>query len=459
MKILLILFYFSLFFVHQTFAQHSLQLDFGGGYSTIQASNPGGIYILPPGGGTLLTNSAGNPSWLITGNMLSGGTPSTPNEVLGSANAYDVLLVTGGTEQMRLLNSGGVNIPLSTSAGIGVIFQNNAPYIHSIGSGQCFFAGPNAGNLSVTGTANTGIGDHALNTLTNTNNNTAVGANSLSNITTGERNTGVGANALDATTTGVQNTACGYFALANNIAGNDNTSTGDATLSINSTGSENTADGFDALRNNTSGNQNTASGDRALISNNTGSNNTGLGYLANVGANNLDNAAAIGANATVCASNTMVFGDGNVVGWGFGVCPGGSAIKVGTNNTNGNGASLSLAGVWTNASSRTFKDRFRLLSGSEILTKIRSLEILGWYYKGTNEYHIGPIAEDFYTQFGTGDQNDKEYSAKHISSIDPAGVALIGVKELQKENDILKAKLHFLEERIEKLESSSPDKK
>jgi len=445
---------FLTLFVHQTFAQHSLQLDAGGIYSTIQATNPGGIYILPPGGGTLLTNSAGNPSWLIAGNMLSGGSPTTPNELFGSANAYDVPMVTGGIEQMRLLYSGGINIPSSTSAGIGVIFQNNALYIHSIGSGLSFFAGPNAGNLSSLGYANTGIGDHALNTSTASQYNTAVGANSLLSITTGNSNTGVGANTLDATTTGVQNTACGYFALANNTTGNNNTSTGQATMQVNSIGSENTADGFDALSGNTIGNQNTGSGDRALISNTTGSNNTGLGYLANVGANNLDNATVIGANATVCASNTMVFGDGNVVGWGFGVCPGGSAIKVGTNNTNGNGASLSHAGVWTNASSRTFKDRFCTLSGSEVLTKIMSLEILGWYYKGTNEYHIGPIAEDFYTKFCTGDQNDKEYSVKHISSIDPAGIALIGVKELQKENEILKAKLQFLEERIEHIESS-----
>ena len=72
-----------------------------------------------------------------------------------------------------------------------------------------------------------------------------------------------------------------------------------------------------------------------------------------------------------------------------------------------------------------------------MLSKILALDVLGWYYKGTNEYHIGPIAEDFYSAFGTGNQDDQAYSTKHISSVDPAGIALIGVKELMKENDKL----------------------
>jgi hypothetical protein len=62
------------------FAQHSLQIDNGSGsYSTIFGSAPGGIYILPGGGGNILTDysAPGSPSlaWLTAGN--SNTTPGT----------------------------------------------------------------------------------------------------------------------------------------------------------------------------------------------------------------------------------------------------------------------------------------------------------------------------------------------------------------------------------------------
>jgi hypothetical protein len=54
-------------------------------------------------------------------------------------------------------------------------------------------------------------------------------------------------------------------------------------------------------------------------------------------------------------------------------------------------------------------------------------------YKGTdNEYHIGPMAQDFHAAFNVGLNNTS------ISTIDPAGVALIGIQELSKENEAIK---------------------
>ena len=49
------------------------------------------------------------------------------------------------------------------------------------------------------------------------------------------------------------------------------------------------------------------------------------------------------------------------------------------------------------------------------------------------------MAQDFYRIFHTG--ND----SLAISTIDPAGVALVGVQQLQKENEELKSKLEKLE--------------
>jgi hypothetical protein len=108
-------------------------------------------------------------------------------------------------------------------------------------------------------------------------------------------------------------------------------------------------------------------------------------------------------------------------------------IHVGGNTGNGNGAYLSAAGTWTNSSSRSFKDRFENLNSEDILNKIEHLEINGWYYKETNEYHIWPFAEDFYTAFGTGDKNNKDVQ-KYLAAGDVAGVGLYAVQQLIRQN-------------------------
>jgi hypothetical protein len=136
-------------------------------------------------------------------------------------------------------------------------------------------------------------------------------------------------------------------------------------------------------------------------------------------------------------------------------------IHVGTNATNGNGAYLTAGGVWTNASSRAKKDRFTPLSPHEVLEKIRSLPVEGWYYKGTNEYHIGPYAEDFYRLFQTGTQDHPE-SPSYLASSDVAGVALLGVQALaehqrhqQSEQEVLIKRLEALEARVASLEAEN----
>ncbi|PCI29262.1 hypothetical protein COB55_02470, partial [Candidatus Wolfebacteria bacterium] len=90
------------------------------------------------------------------------------------------------------------------------------------------------------------------------------------------------------------------------------------------------------------------------------------------------------------------------------------------------GAYVTTGGTWTNASSRELKENFTDLDSSEILEKILSLEITQWNYKLDNASttHIGPIAEDFYDLFALGGTNTS------ISSIDPAGIALVGIQAL-----------------------------
>ncbi len=118
------------------------------------------------------------------------------------------------------------------------------------------------------------------------------------------------------------------------------------------------------------------------------------------------------------------------------------------------GAYLSWMGVWTNSSSREFKENYQPVDSYDILNRIDQLPITKWNYKGDKEVsHIGPIAEDFYEIFGVGNDN------KSVSTVDPSGIALAGVKGLIEENRELKTVVSDLLKRIEALESQATSDK
>ena len=119
-------------------------------------------------------------------------------------------------------------------------------------------------------------------------------------------------------------------------------------------------------------------------------------------------------------------------------------LQVGWSAANGNGAYLTTGGTWTNTSSKSLKDRFIDLNKSDLLNKIENLDIQGWYYKETQEYHIGPYAEDFYNAFGTGVLNEPNYLGKSLAASDVAGVSLFAVKELIKQNKELQNQIDAL---------------
>ncbi|MFZ2038579.1 MAG: LamG-like jellyroll fold domain-containing protein [Minisyncoccia bacterium] len=81
-----------------------------------------------------------------------------------------------------------------------------------------------------------------------------------------------------------------------------------------------------------------------------------------------------------------------------------------------------------NPSSRSVKENFTQLDKQDILNKISSLDMTQWNYIAQDDgiKHIGPIAEDFYALFGLGGTD------KAISTIDPAGIALVGIQALNK---------------------------
>ncbi|MCP4570643.1 MAG: hypothetical protein GY841_23920 [FCB group bacterium] len=127
-------------------------------------------------------------------------------------------------------------------------------------------------------------------------------------------------------------------------------------------------------------------------------------------------------------------------------------IHVGTNGVNGNGAYLSGGGMWTNGSSRDFKDNFQTIDSEELMTKISDMSIESWNYKESDERHIGPVAEDFVGAFDVGTvREDGSRDNQYLSYGDVAGVALAGVKELYKRNQELESEVAELKELVRQL--------
>ncbi len=95
-------------------------------------------------------------------------------------------------------------------------------FMHNFGTGNTFL-GQGSGNLTMTGTLNTGIGYLALSSNTSSNNNTAIGEQALASLTASPQgaNTAVGSGALQALTTGSLNTVIGEHGLYNALTSNN----------------------------------------------------------------------------------------------------------------------------------------------------------------------------------------------------------------------------------------------
>jgi hypothetical protein len=212
------------------------------------------------------------------------------------------------------------------------------------------------------------------------------------------------------------------------------------------------------------GHNNEASGFSATISGghenfNAGSYSAIPGGYRDTITTNADYSTAFGRNVYVDDSYYVVLFDSLYSGHlqlnrdHRGIAPTGYPIRVGTNTTNGNAAYLTGGGVWTDISSRSKKENFQELDGTQVLNKIENMSVTQWHFKGTEEQHISPVAEDFYQAFGCGTGIPEDDSTS-VASIDLAGVSLAAIQELsriikeqQREIELLKAKIEALETR------------
>jgi hypothetical protein len=112
------------------------------------------------------------------------------------------------------------------------------------------------------------------------------------------------------------------------------------------------------------------------------------------------------------------------------------------------------AGVsgWSNVCDRNKKENFRQINGEQILSKIRTMSITEWNYKGTNPNvkYIGPVAQDFYSAFHLGGKDSLGINTICIDGVNIAAIQALEKRtaELQKANE----KIELMEKRIEKLE-------
>ena len=122
----------------------------------------------------------------------------------------------------------------------------------------------------------------------------------------------------------------------------------------------------------------------------------------------------------------------------------GGSVGIGTDTpTNplqmASGAYVSTGGVWTNASSRSYKENINDLSGTEAHATVMALRPQRYNYKlDKDDRHVGFIAEDVPELVATKDR-------KGISAMDIVAVLTKVVQEQQAQIETLTKKVETLE--------------
>jgi hypothetical protein len=111
------------------------------------------------------------------------------------------------------------------------------------------------------------------------------------------------------------------------------------------------------------------------------------------------------------------------------------------------------SGVFNCTSSRFTKENFLDIKGFDVLSKLRNIPITSWNYidEGKTVRHIGPMAEDFFAQFGLGTNNIS------IGVQDLAGVSLAAVKELDAQLQTKTAEVNQLQDEVKQLRATQSD--
>ena len=364
----------------------------------------------------------------------------------------------------------------------------------TVGGGEGNLAGERA--FVGGGTSNTASGFRSTigggsNNLASTNYATVGGG--TNNIASAYRATVAGgadntASEMDATVGGGSGNLAGFrratvaggtLNTANNVestvgGGSNNTASG--AYSTAGGGTSNTASGFSSTVSGGAGNL--ASDNQATVSGGManqaeGNSSTVPGGYENHALADYSFAAGTRANIDPAHTGAMLFSDASLFPFDslapneFAVrATGGVRFVTSLDQAGGPLTGVRLpagSGSWETLSDRNAKADFKQVNGTQVLERLATIPIGTWSYKGqpTSVQHIGPVAQDFYTAFGLGEDN------RYISSVDADGVAMAAiqglyqmtqVKEaqintLQAENDRQGAQLAALDARISALEN------
>jgi hypothetical protein len=337
------------------------------------------------------------------------------------------------------------------------------------------FYGQSAG-ASTTGNYNTFLGYYAGCNNNTGQYNTFIGDGTGSLNVTGSYNTFLGEAAGFANTNGSYNTSVGYATGYYNIAGSGNVflgytagynETGSNTLYIDNSSTSNPLiyGEFDTNFLRINGNLEVIGPDNGLVylSNTTANNTTKVSRMVLNHYSNAEDPVYLFGAASTATDNFVAFGGGNTIGnaatqLDFFTAENPTTL-VGTPRLtiigNGyvglgiqdplyplemaSGAYVTPGGVWTNASSREYKDNIEALTTDEAFGTLKGLHPVKFAYKkDMTEKHVGFIAEEAPDLVATRDK-------KGLSSMDIVAVLTKVVQELKVENEAMKQRLLSLE--------------
>lgn len=432
--------------------------------------------------------------------------PAAAEDIRLRPGAGDALVIessSGTTEHFRIdeatgfvdragsrffQNPGGQDLYLGTGSGptaVGSSFRNtgigtsalagNADGDENVAIGASSMLQNTAGSRNTaigtftledmaSGTANTGVGYQALRRSSSGASNVAVGSQALLTDTGGVANVALGAGALSGVDGGDLNIAVGAGAGAGLQSGDDNIYVGsDVGSAVESgqirIGSEGThTDTFLVGDTSTDGTLGvgTRTPDRDLtIDDVDGGGGAGLNLKATGRELLFAVNQSTGGIISMETDNDLDFRTDGAIGRlrikadgkiGIGDTTPSHPLDVGT----ANGAHVTAGGVWTNGSSRAFKEAFVPVDAEDVLAKVKALPIQRWRYKGDRDIqHMGPMAEEFHASFGLGSD------ARYIGTVDADGVALAAIQALTSLAEQQRAELDMLRDRVADLEAES----
>ncbi|MCB1532917.1 MAG: tail fiber domain-containing protein [Alphaproteobacteria bacterium] len=412
------------------------------------ATSPTGVIIDINSGANNLFSIRGTNNLFIGETAGDSHTSGSNNTVIGMNAGQDLTTGSGNTFVGR---NAGANVTASTN---NTVVGDLAGDANMTGTSNTF-VGYAAGGSDTSGGNNTFMGQSAGASNTSGSNNVFVGRRAGTSNTNASSNVFVGYHAGEDNTTGTLNTFVGNGAGLNNIGGNYNAFFGTGAGALNTSGNNNVIIGQGSGGSSTTGTDNVFIGKSVAGTNTSGSNNIVIGSGIDKDAAGTNYYLNIGDSI----KGSMSTGDIQIVGTAALTVPSGTAaqrptavdgmIRYKTDATIG--FEVREAGAWvamgSAASDERLKQNITELDGAEILARLEKVGAYSYQRKDDPERtRYGVVAQQLETIFPElVDQPLDQNEMKTVRYMDLIGPLLASVKELNAENENLRAELSTLQ--------------